>query len=414
MFLRFYQNFKTLILRMVLCTLISFFPCFSTLAFEDQGYDQLKLASEGEKVTFHAWGGSPAINQYIQWAASQVKMRYGITLVHVKLTNTSHAVSRILAEKIAGRVENGSVDLLWVNGENFSRMKESGLLRDDGWAHTLPSFGYVNIEKMPDTISDFGIPTLGLESPWGRAQFVFGYDSDIIKSPPNSAIKLLNWIKMNPGKFSYPQPPDFIGTSFLKQLIFELIEKKEPLYQPVHDINSAYILDPLWKWLDEAHPFFWRKAKTFPTNSAHMTRLLSDREISIALSFNPAEFASAVEQGILSSNIKSFVFESGSLSNVHFVTIPYNAKAPNAAKLVANFLLSPEAQLRKANIKIWGDPTVLDIATLPLKFRTQFENLPKHRSMLTAEEMQEIVPEPHPSWVELIEKEWQTRYSTGG
>jgi len=57
---------------------------------------------------------------------------------------------------------------------------------------------------------------------------------------------------------------------------------------------------------------------------------------------------------------------------------------------------------------------VLDIAKLPLKFRTQFKNLPKHRSMLTAEEMQEIVPEPHPSWVELIEKEWQTRYSTGG
>ncbi len=413
MFETFCRKNKARVLRLALCAFFCSIPFYSTLALDDDEFNQLKLSSIGKEVAFHAWGGSPKINNYIQWVASQLDAQYGITLNHVKLTNTSHAVSRILAEKIAGRTENGSVDLLWVNGENFSRMKESGLLREDGWAYNLPSFRYVNTKKMPDTISDFGIPTLGLESPWGRAQFVFGYDSNAVKLPPNSAAKLLNWIKMNSGKFSYPQPPDFIGTSFLKQLLIQLVKNKEVLYQPVSNTNAENVLVPLWKWLDEAHPFFWRRAETFPINIAHMSRLLGDKEILISMAFNPAEFASAIEQGILSSDVKSFIFEQGSLGNVHFVTIPYNASSPDAAKLVANFLLSPEAQLHKANIQIWGDPTVLDIEMLPAKVRNSFKSLPQHPAMLTAQELQNAIPEPHPSWVELIEEKWQKRYATG-
>lgn len=413
MFETFYKINKAFVLRIAFCGLFCLLPIYSALALDDDEFGLLKLNSIGREVAFHAWGGSPAINDYIQWVASQVDTQYGITLNHVKLTNTSHAVSRILAEKIAGRAENGSVDLLWINGENFTRMKETGLLREDGWAYNLPSFRYVNTQKMPDTISDFGIPTLGLESPWGRAQFVFGYDSNIIKSPPNSAVKLLNWIKTNSGKFSYPQPPDFIGTSFLKQLLLQLVENREVLYQPASNTNAEEILEPLWKWLDEAHPFFWRRAETFPVNNAHMTRLLGDTEISIAMSFNPAEFASAIEQGILSSDVKSFIFEEGSLGNVHFVTIPYNASSPDAAKLVADFLLSPEAQLHKANIQIWGDPTVLDIEMLPANVKKSFKSLPQHPAMLTMQELQNVIPEPHPSWVKLIEEEWQKRYAAG-
>ena len=400
-------NFAYLILLIIL---ISFSFCKS-FASENDTFKLSMQNSDSQKVSFHAWGGSPSINQYIQWAAMRVYDRYGIDLKHVKLTNTSHAVSRILAEKIAGKAENGSIDLLWINGENFSLMKSAGLLQEKGWAFDLPSFIYVNPEKMPDTVIDFGIPTDGLESPWGRAQFVFGYNSKKIKEKPNSAVKLKNWIKMNPGQFTYPQPPDFIGTSFLKQLLVQLVENKDALYEPAPNSDTENLLAPLWGWLDETHPYFWRKAKIFPLSNAHLLRLLGDREIDIAMSFNPAEFSHAIEQGILSNDIKSFIFEKGSLANVHFVTIPFNATSPNAAKLVANFLLSPEAQLQKANLKIWGDPTVLDIQKLPLEIRNEFNMLPAHTAMLNANELQKIIAEPHPSWVELIEEGWLKRYA---
>lgn len=402
-----YKNFK---LNLVV-SIMSLFLVSTGFASENDNLQLSKQASNSKKVSFHAWGGSSAINQYIQWVATKVNERHGIVLKHVKLTNTSHAVSRILAEKIAGKNEDGSVDLLWINGENFSTMKKAELLQNDGWAFELPSFVYVNPKKMPDTIFDFGIPTGGLESPWGRAQFVFGYNSKNVLVEPNSAVKLKNWIKTNAGKFTYPQPPDFLGTSFLKQLLLQLVKDIHVLYEPASASKPLDILVPLWEWLDETHPFLWRNGKKFPLSNSHLIRLLSDGEIDIAMSFNPAEFSYAVEQGILNQDIRSFIFEKGSLANVHFVTIPFNATSPDAAKLVANFLLSPEAQLQKANIRIWGDPTVLDIQKLPAKYRKQFKMLPAHPAMLNAEELQNIAAEPHPSWVELIEEEWLKRYA---
>jgi putative thiamine transport system substrate-binding protein len=44
------------------------------------------------------------------------------------LTDTAEAVARVVAEKAAGRTEGGSVDLIWINGENFAAMKEQDLL----------------------------------------------------------------------------------------------------------------------------------------------------------------------------------------------------------------------------------------------------------------------------------------------
>ena len=86
-------------------------------------------AARGQTVYFNAWGGDDKINDYIEWAGDELKSRHGITVVHVKLADTAAAVSRILAEKTAGRDSGGSVDLLWVNGENFAAMKRNGLLQ---------------------------------------------------------------------------------------------------------------------------------------------------------------------------------------------------------------------------------------------------------------------------------------------
>jgi hypothetical protein len=44
----------------------------------------------------------------------------------------------------------------------------------------------------------------------------------------------------------------------------------------------------------------------------------------------------------------------------------FDARAVAAAKVVANFLLSPEAQLRKADAAVWGDPSdEMDVAEGP-------------------------------------------------
>ena len=101
----------------------------ATLAKADD-FVTLQKEAKGQTVYFNAWGGDTKINNYISWAKKVLSEKHDIKLVHVKLTDTANAVSRILAEKVAGRSKGGSIDLLWVNGENFAAMKRAGLLQD--------------------------------------------------------------------------------------------------------------------------------------------------------------------------------------------------------------------------------------------------------------------------------------------
>ena len=59
--------------------------------------------AKGQTVYFNAWGGSENINAYIRWAGGEVKSRYGVDVVHVKLDDTAKAVATVVAEKRPGR-----------------------------------------------------------------------------------------------------------------------------------------------------------------------------------------------------------------------------------------------------------------------------------------------------------------------
>jgi len=393
---------------MVMLAMLSPFPAQSS------DFATTIEAAGGQTVYFNAWGGDDKINDYIAWAGTELKSRYGITLKHVKLADTGNAVSHILAEKAAGRDSGGSVDLLWVNGENFAAMKKNDLLQDDSWAETLPSWRFTDAGTLPAIRLDFAEPTEGRESPWGRAQLVFTHDSRVLPQPPRSAAALAEFIRRNPGRFTYPQPPDFIGLSFLKQILLETAEDTAPLYLPVDESDFDMVTAPLWAWLDTATPNLWRGGKAYPFNYPTLRQLLGDGEVDIAIAFNPADASAAIARGELPDSVRSYIHLGGTLANVHFLAIPFNANAPEAARVVADFMLSPEAQIRKADPRIWGDPTVLAMHRLTPEDRAAFEALPRGIATLSEAELASTLAEPHPSWMKAIENEWRRRYGSGG
>ncbi len=381
-------------------------------ATDAANWDQVLADARDETVYFNAWGGSENINAYIRWAGDEVKSRYGVTVVQVKLDDTAKAVTTVLAEKSAGRDSHGSVDLIWINGENFAAMKRQGLLFSPDWATKLPNWSLVDIDNQPTTTRDFTIPTEGLESPWGAAKLVFFYDEarTAEKDLPDSAKDLLSFARAHPGRFSYPQPPDFIGSSFLKQVLTELIADPEKLQKPIDDATFEADVAPLFAYLDQLHPLLWRKGKAFPQNYPDMKQRLADGELDIIFAFNPAEASAGIAAGELPDTVRSFVFSKGTLGNTHFVGIPYNANAKAGALVLANFLLSPEAQMRKQDPKIWGDPTVLAVKKLPEKDRTAFAALDLGAATLLPEQLGPALAEPHPDWMTRIEAEWIKRY----
>ena len=217
---------------------------------------------------------------------------------------------------------------------------------------------------------------------------------------------------MNKGRFTYPAPPDFLGSTFLKQVLVDLAADPEVLSREVpDDATFATVTAPLWNYLEALHPFLWRNGEAFPNSGPAQRQLLNDGEVDIALSFYPSEASGLIADGQLPESARVFVFPGGTIGNTHFVAIPYNARGKEGAMVIANFLLSPEAQARKQNSDIWGDDTVLDLQKLPPEARRLFDGLPKGPATLPPEALGPTLLEPHPSWMTKIEAEWLTRYS---
>ena len=374
-----------------------------TLALAD--WARTENEARGQTVYFNAWGGGEAINAYIAWAAQEVKARYGVEVRHVKITDAAEVVKRVQTELAAGRQTDGSVDLMWVNGENFRKLKQANLLYGP-WAESLPNWGLVDLNK--PVRSDFSVPTQGYEAPWGTAQLTFISDRARTPVPPRSATELLAFAQSNPGRVSYPKPPDFHGTTFVKQLLLALTPQRALLQQPVNPQVFGSATQPLWAYLDQLHPHLWRNGKSFPASAAEMHRMLADGELRLSLTFNPNEAANLIASKQLPPSAYSFGFTGGTIGNVHFVAIPVNAKAKAGAQVFANFLLSAQAQARKADTSVWGDGTVLDLAKIPAPLQAAMGKKPP--GALT--ESVPTLAEPHASWVEPLEAEWLKRYGS--
>ena len=373
-------------------------------------WQDVQEKAKGQTVYWNAWGGSELINTYISWVGKRLWDDARITLKQVKVTDTADVVSRVLAEKTAGKNEDGSVDLVWINGENFASMKKQGLLFGP-FTQTLPNYKLVDTESKATTTVDFTIPVDGLEAPWGMAKFNFIYDSARVQKTPTSVADLLNWTQQNTGRFTYPSPPDYLGSTFLKQALTELIEDPSVLRTSTTDLSELnQATKPLWDFLDALHPNLWRKGSQFPASSSAQQQLLDDGEVDIHLSFNPGAASSLIKSGELAPSVRTFVFDKGTIGNTHFVAIPYNSSSKEAAMVVANFLMSPEAQARKQNPNYWGDDTVLAISKLSVKDQQVFAKIPLGAATLPPQELGPTLLEPHPTWMEYIEKEWLKRY----
>ncbi len=366
--------------------------------------------ARGQTVYFNAWGGADTINAYVAWAGERLAAEYGVTLRHVKLADTADAVARVLAEKTAGRTSGGSVDLIWINGENFAAMKANQLLFGP-FTQALPSYALVDTERKRTTTVDFTIPVDGMEAPWGMAQFVLLYDTARLAAPPRTLPALLDWARAQPGRFTYPAPPDFIGATFLKQALYALSADPAALARPpASDAAFEAVSAPLWSFLDALHPNLWRGGAAFPQSGQAQRQMLDDGALDISLSFNPGEASSAIAQDLLPDTVRTYVLDGGSIGNTHFVAIPFNASAKEGAMVAANFLMSPEAQLRKQDPDVWGDPTVLAMAKLAPADRAAFAEQPRGIATLAPDALGPVLPEPHPLWMTRIEEAWLQRY----
>jgi putative thiamine transport system substrate-binding protein len=382
---------------------------FTLSAQAGEPWASVVAKARGEAVYFDAWGGDERTNGFIDWVGQQVQSQYGITLHQVKLTDTSEAVTRVIAEKSAGRSKDGSVDLIWINGPNFLSMKGAGLLYGP-FTNDLPNSQYIDNVNKPSNSVDFTIPVGGMEAPWRMAQFVFNYDSARISDPPKTIPDFIPWARAHPGRFTHPDVRDFMGATFLKQALIALTPDSNVLQQPATDANFAEATAPLWAWYDQLKPLMWRGGTQFPASGPAERQLLGDGEIDISVSFDPAEAAASVESGLLPASVRTYALKTGTIGNTSFVAIPFNSPHAEASMVVANFLLDPATQAHAQDIRVLGSFSVLDLAKLTSKQRATFASLPQSAALPTNAELGKVLLEPHASWMTRVTDEWVRRY----
>ena len=359
------------------------------------------------------YGGFASANAYVNgYVAPQVMKRYGINLRQVPVKDIAEVVGKILVEKQAGKTEGGEVDLMWINGENFRTCKRNHLLFGP-FANLLPNQKLVDWGRS-SVANDFGEPVEGFESPWGSAQVVMIYDSKRIPHPPQTMGDLLAWIVAHPGRFTYPAPPDFTGSVFVRQVFYHVAGDVNIWQGKFDERDFAKAANKTYQVLNDIAPNLWRQGKTYPQSPVQLHQLLADGEVDFAMSYHPAKASEMILNGLYPDTVRTFVFKEGTISNTHFLAIPFNAADKQAAMVVANFLISPEAQLQKADIKVWGDLPAIDIRRLDAGWQEKFRNLPRGIATLSNEELQSHqLPEPPSEILIRLEKGWDQHVLKG-
>jgi len=367
-------------------------------------WDSIVARARGTTVQWRMWRGDPSVNAYVDgWVAPRLLRDYRITLRTIDGQGPA-IVNQLVVEREARA--RGSADLIWINGETFNNLQKEKLLYGP-WANRLPSAASVD-SLSSIVMRDFEQPTNGFESPWGRVQFTLIYDSVRTPDPPRTVAELSRWIRAHPGRFTHDQ--QFTGTTFLKSVFYAENGGSRSFEGGFSEARYDSGSRRLWAWLDAVRPFFWRKGETYPAGVADLHRLFANGEVDFTMSYNENEVITKVRQGVLPATSRALVLRDGSIANTHFVGIPYNSPNPAGAMVIANFLLSADAQLEKLRPEVWADGTVLDVSKLPREAAARFRAIDTGPRSIPRDTLRRYeAPEVAAEYTERIARDWKVR-----
>ena len=400
---------KLLALLLAFTLLFSFNGCgqkqsgTQELDLSSAEWDEIVEAARGTTVTFYGWGGDENRNNWLNTTvADYVKEHYDIALEVVGM-DINDILSKLSGEKQAGS-ETGSIDMIWINGENFYSAKDNGLLYGP-FTGQLPNMeAYIDLQD-PETLNDFCMPIEGYEAPYAKAQMVFFNDSAVTPEAPASAEELLEFCKKYPGKVTYPALPDFTGSAFVRNIIYELCgwEQFQDMEADYDTVKAA--IEPALDYLRELNPYLWNEGKTFPESSTTVDAMFADGELVMDMSYGPFSVATGIAEGTYTDTTRTFVFDNGTIGNTNYMAIAFNSPNKAGAMVVINAILSAELQLTQ--YEQLRELPVVSADKLSAEEQAAFDAVDLGKGVLSqAELLKHRLPEMPADLVPVIEEIW--------
>ena len=375
-----------------------------SVSVEEMSFDELKEAAKGSTVTFYGWGGDDVLNKWLDDVfAPQMKEKYDITMERVPM-DIDQILSQLSGEIQAGE-EDGSIDMIWINGENFQSAKENDMLFGP-FVEKLPNYDqYIDTES-EDVLYDFAYPIEGYEAPYGKAQFVMIKDSAVAEETPKSAEELLEFAKKYKGKITYPALPDFTGSVFVRNIIYELCGYEQFMDMEADKETVKEAIEPALEYLRELNPYLWNEGKTFPDASTTLSNMFSDGELIMYMTYGAYDAAVGIENGSYPDTVETFIFDKGTIGNTNFMAIAKNSGNKAGAMVAINEMMSPEIQADRYDaMKVLP---VVSYDKLSDEQQEAFDSVDLGKGVLPQEELlAKRLPEMPAELVPIIEEIWQ-------
>lgn len=392
---------------LILLMLISLCACgdkssdVDTLA--DMSWDEIVEQAKGTTVTFYGWGGDENRNNWLNSdVADYLKDNYDITLNVVGM-DINDILAKLTADKEAGETA-GSIDMIWINGENFYSAKENGLLYGP-FTDKLPNMDAYIDTSDAETLNDFCKPIDGYEAPYAKAQMILFNDSAVTPDTPKSAEEFMEYCKANKGKVTYPALPDFTGSAFVRNLIYELCgyEQFQDMEADKDTVKKA--IQPALDYLRKLNPYLWKGGKTFPDSITTLDAMFQDGELVMDMNYEPFTVAKGIADGTLKQSCQTFIFDKGTIGNTNYMAIAYDSPNKAGALVAINAILSADIQLTQYS-RLKTLPVVSQ-DKLSAEERAAFADADMGKGVLSqAELLAHRLPEMPADLVPVIEEIW--------
>ncbi len=370
-------------------------------------WDEVLAQAKGTTVTFYGWGGSDQVNAWIDdYLTPYAEENYHIKVDRVPM-DIDMILNKLAGEKSADQ-KDSSIDLIWINGENFATAKDNDFLYGP-FTEMLPNYhSYVDLED-PEVQVDFATEIEGLEAPYSKAQLVLLADTEVVKDLPHSAQDLLAYAKANPGTFTYAALPDFTSSAFVRNIVHELADYDQLLEADpeMSKEELAEIIQPAMDYLKELAPYLWEEGKTYPATTAEVDQMFMDGQLHFSMSYDQNHAVSMIRSGQYPDTATAFIFDQGTVGNTSYVAIGKHSQNIAGALCLAEAILSPEMQASKMDPEIWGTIPVLDYDKLDKDQLEKFSAIEMGEGAVPADELlDKRVPELPAFLVPLIEEIW--------
>lgn len=372
-----------------------------------KNWDLLVESAEKTSVTIAVEHSNP---KAVEWLkddfAKYLSATYGIdvTILEQPLVKT---LDRLTTDK-ANEVTFGEIDIVLIEHEGFKNARTNGLLYGP-FSDKLPNV-YQNLsERALNFTTREGIKTEYYSIPYSRAQLSFIYNQDVFYETPSDYEALIELIKKNKGKFTYPDPRySKEGEAFILSVIGQTIDFESFLMGNFNTERFSQALDSGMENLKQIKPFLFDQGLKYPSSTDELDDLFNNGTLMMSMTMSYNYVTDKLREYEYLESASTFIIPSGVATYDEIAVIAFNSPNKSGAMVTLNALLSPEMQASKYNPREWGSLTVYDSEIAPSSSLEGFKAARLRSTTVNYSSfMKAVMPEFSPEMRTIILDRWE-------